>query len=211
MPALTSAPEGATSHGGQPAPGSLAAVGRGWLVALFLACAGYAAAVALLASSGVQHSWAVVAAPCYAVAALAAALPRRGRDLALLLSLGGGLAAPLGWLVAENRALQEVRVISHGAWLLIQHGTPYLSVATLAGTQNPEAYNPYLPAMMLFGLGRAAVGRAPLTDPRILVLRRVRRGLLAGPAGRRHTGQRPLDRAGDRDAGDRLPARRRRR
>lgn len=167
MPALTSAPEGATSHGGEPAPGSLAAVGRGWLVALFLACAGYAAAVALLASSGVQHSWAVVAAPCYTAAALAAALPRRGRDLALLLSLGGGLAAPLGWLVAENRALQEVRVISHGAWLLIQHGTPYLGVATLAGTQNPEAYNPYLPAMMLFGLGRAAGGRAPLTDPRI--------------------------------------------
>ncbi len=58
-------------------------------------------------------------------------------------------------------------MISHGAWLLIQHGTPYLGVATLAGTQNPEAYNPYLPAMMLFGLGRAAGGRAPLTDPRI--------------------------------------------
>ena len=104
MPALTSAPEGATSHDGQPAPGSLGAVGRGWLAALFLACAGYAAAVALLASSGVQHSWAVVAAPCYAAATLATAWPRRGRDLALLLSLGGGLAAPLGWLVAENRA-----------------------------------------------------------------------------------------------------------
>ena len=210
MPPLTSAPEGATSHGSRPAPGSLGAVGRGWLVAIFLACAGYAAAVALLASSGVQHSWAVVAAPCYAAAAVAAAWPRRGRDLALLLSLGGGLAAPLGWLVAENRSLQEVRVISHGAWLLIQHGTPYLSVATLAGAQNPEAYNPYLPAMTLFGLGRAA-GRGPLADPRILVHRRVRRRLLAGPSGRRRSGQRPLDRAGDRDAGDRLPARRRRR
>ena len=143
MPALTSAPEGATARGSRPAPGSLGAVGRGWLVAIFLACAGYAAAVALFSSSLVQQQWAVVAAPCYALAALAAAWPRRGRDLALLLGLGGGLVAPLGWLVAENRALQEVRVISHAAWLLIHHGTPYLSVATLAGTQNPEAYNPY--------------------------------------------------------------------
>jgi Glycosyltransferase family 87 len=166
VPALTSAPEGATARGGRPAPGSLGAVGQGWLVALFLVCAGYAAAVALLASSGVQHQWAVLAAPGYALATLAAAWPRRGRDLALLLGLGGGLVAPLAWLVAENRTLQEARVISHAAWLLIHHGSPYLSVATLAGTQNPEAYNPYLPAMTVFGLGRAAIG-GPLTDPRI--------------------------------------------
>jgi hypothetical protein len=167
VPALTSAPQGATARGGRPAPGSLSAVGRGWLVAVFLACAGYAAAVAPLASSGVQQQWAAVAAPGYALAALAAAWPRRGRDLALLLGLVGGLVAPLGWLVSENRTLQEVRVISHAASLLIHHGSPYLSVATLAGTQNPEAYNPYLPAMTLFGLGRAAAGRGPLTDPRL--------------------------------------------
>jgi hypothetical protein len=166
VPALTSAPEGAAVRGGRAAPGSLGAAGRGWLVGIFLVSAGYAAAVALFSSSVVQQRWAIVAAPCYALAALAAAWPRRGRDLALLLGLGGGLVAPLGWLVAENRALQEVRVISHAAWLLIHHGTPYLSVATLAGTQNPEAYNPYLPAMMVFGLGRA-VARSPLTDPRI--------------------------------------------
>jgi hypothetical protein len=165
VPALTSAPEGAAARG-RPEPGSLGAAGRGRLVGIFLVSAGYAAAVALFSSSVVQQRWAIVAAPSYALAALAAAWPRRGRDLALLLGLGGGLVAPLGWLVAENRALQEVRVISHAAWLLIHHGTPYLSVATLAGTQNPEAYNPYLPAMTVFGLGRA-VGRSPLTDPRI--------------------------------------------
>jgi Glycosyltransferase family 87 len=166
VPALTSAPEGAPARGARPAPGSVGAVGRGWLVALFLACAVYAAAVALFSSSVVQQRWAVVAAPCYALAILALAWPRRGRDLALLLGFGGGLVAPLGWLVAENRALQEVRVISHAAWLLIHHGTPYPSVAALAGTQNPEAYNPYLPAMTVFGLGRA-VSRSPVTDPRI--------------------------------------------
>jgi hypothetical protein len=166
VPALTSAPEGAAARGSRPAPGSLGAAGRGWLAGIFLVSAGYAAAVALFSSSVVQQRWAIVAAPCYALAALAAAWPRRGRDLALLLGLGGGLVAPLGWLVAENRALQEVRVISHAAWLLIHHGTPYLGVATLAGTQNPEAYNPYLPAMTVFGLGRA-VGGSPLTDPRI--------------------------------------------
>ena len=37
----------------------------------------------------------------------------------------------------------------------------------LAGTQNPNAYNPYLPVMTLFGLPRAVIGGGALTDPRV--------------------------------------------
>jgi hypothetical protein len=168
VPAVTSAQPGATERSGQPAPGSLAAVRRGWLAALFGGCAVYAAAVGLLSSSFEQQHWGIVAAPCYGLAVLAAAAwRRRGTDLALLLGVGGGLLAPLGWLVASNRALREVSVVSRAAWLLIHHGTPYPSVAALAGTHNPDAYNPYLPAMAVFGLARAVARHGALTDPRI--------------------------------------------
>jgi hypothetical protein len=51
--------------------------------------------------------------------------------------------------------------------MLIHHGTPYASTASLASTTNPNAYNPYLPVMALFGLPRAVFGGGALTDPRI--------------------------------------------
>ena len=40
-------------------------------------------------------------------------------------------------------------------------------MAALAGTHNPDAYNPYLPAMAVFGLARAVTRHGALTDPRI--------------------------------------------
>jgi hypothetical protein len=164
---VTSATEDALRSGHQPEPGSPAA-GRGWLAALLAAFALYAAAVALLSSSVVQRPWAVIAAPSYAAAALAAVtLKRRGTDLALLISVCGGLLAPLGWLAAHGLTEREVNVIAFGAWRLIHHGTPYRSMATLAGTNNPDAYNPYLPAMQVLAAPRAIWGNHLLTDPRI--------------------------------------------
>jgi Glycosyltransferase family 87 len=166
--AVTSAQEDALRNGHQPEPGSPAAAGRGWLVALLAAFAVYAAAVALLSSSVVQRPWAVIAAPSYATAALAAATwKRRGADLALLISVSGGLLAPLAWLAAHGLTEREVNVIAFGAWRLIHRGTPYRSMATLAGTSNPDAYNPYLPAMQVLALARAIWGNHLLTDPRI--------------------------------------------
>ena len=168
MPAVTSAQEGTLRRGHQPEPGSPAAAGRGWLVALLAVCAAYAAAVALLSSSVVQRPWGIIAAPSYAAAAVAAAAwKRRGIDLALLISVCGGLLAPLGWLAAKGLTEREVNVIAFGAWRLLHHGTPYRSVATLAGTNNPDAYDPYLPAMHVFAVGRAIWGNHLLTDPRI--------------------------------------------
>lgn len=167
MPALTSAHESAAERSSAPVPGSPAAAGRGWLVALWAVCALYAGGVAVLTSSGVQRQWALVAAPGYAAAAVAAGWKRRGADAAVALSLIGGLLAPLAWLAAGNQAEREVGVITRSAWMLIHHGTPYHAVAALTGTQNPDAYNPYLPAMAVFGLPRALAGASPPTDPRI--------------------------------------------
>jgi hypothetical protein len=210
LPALTSAHEGATQRAREPEPGTPAAIGWGWLVALFAGCAVYAGGVALLSSSVVERPWGAIAAPGYALAAVAAAwgkrsaplastggghAPAAGRgkrraigpghpgdadqgqrggrrkrwstDAALLLSLCGGLLVPLGWLSVQGVQQREVNVISRGAWLLIHTGTPYRSVATLAHTHNPDAYNPYLPAMEVFALARAVWGNHPLTDPRL--------------------------------------------
>ncbi len=168
MPAVTSAQEGALRSGRPPEPGSPAAAGRGWLVGLLAACAVYAACVALLSSSVVERPWGAIAAPSYAAAAVvAASWKRRGIDLALLISVCGGLLAPLGWLAARGLNAREVNVISFGAWRLLHHGTPYRSVATLAGTNDPDRYDPYLPAMHVFALGRAIWGNHLLTDPRI--------------------------------------------
>jgi Glycosyltransferase family 87 len=179
LPALTSliwperrpgapAHEGAVQRGHGPLAGTPAAIGRGWLVAGLAVCAGYAGCVALLSSSVVERPWGLIAAPCYAAAAMVAALwRRRGTDVALVLSLAGGLLAPLAWLVVRGVQQREVNVIAWGGWLLIHHGTPYRGVAALAHTPNPDAYNPYLPAMEVFALGRAVWRHDPLTDPRI--------------------------------------------
>jgi hypothetical protein len=164
----TAAHEGSVQRGHGPLRGTPAAIGRVWLVAGLAACAIYAGCVALLSSSVVERPWGLIAAPCYAAAAVVAALwRRRGIDVALGLSLAGGLVAPLTWLAVQGVQQREVNVIAWGAHLLIHHGTPYRSVAALAHTSNPDAYNPYLPAMEVFALGRAAWRYAPLADPRI--------------------------------------------
>jgi len=160
--------EGSVQRGERPDRGTPAAIGRGWLVAALVAWAGYAACVAGFSSSVVERPWGLIAAPCYALAAAAAALwRRRGTDAALALSLAGALAAPLAWLAVRGVQQREVNVIARGAWRLLHHGTPYPSLAMLAHTQNPDAYNPYLPAMEVFALARAIWGNHPLTDPRI--------------------------------------------
>jgi len=166
---LRSLRNGGTDPSGRAARGSVAAIGRGWLVALFAGFAIYAGVVALVSGIGVHRQWAVIAAPAYALAAVAAVWKRRGLDLSVLLGLIGGLIVPLAWMAARHESQREIWVIVRGALLLIHHGTPYHSAAVLAGTQNPDAYNPYLPVMALFGMARAVAGNDPVTDPRILL------------------------------------------
>ena len=122
-------PPGAGDKPSGEAPGSLATIGRGWLAAIFAASAVYAGAVALFSGIGVHRQWAIIAAPAYVLAAVAAAAwKRRGLDLSLLLGFAGGLVVPLTWMAIHGESQREIKVIIRSAWSLIHHGTlPELS------------------------------------------------------------------------------------
>jgi hypothetical protein len=125
--------------------------------------AGYAGSLALFTTEPVHRLWGEIAACGYGVAALCALVP----DLALGAALAGALVVPLAVLAIRNMRQPEVDVIARAAILLVHHGTPYRSAAQLAATTDPNAYNPYLPVMSLFGLPRAVFGGGVLTDPRV--------------------------------------------
>lgn len=150
---------------------SPAVMPRRWLAAIFGASAIYAILVLAISAEPVHRAWGAMAACGYGLALVAAVLPRRfspalGADLAAALAFGGGLLVPLGWLVAHARQQPEVSVIARSGAMLLHSGTPYPAVATLAGTTNPNAFDPYLPVMALFGVP-SALARSPLADPRI--------------------------------------------
>ena len=141
---------------------------RRWCAAAFAICATFATGVALFSHNGLHRRWGVVAAIAYLVAAAAVLAWRsRGIDLALLVSLGGALVTPLFWNAATGKRQPEVGVIQRSASELVHHHSPYQSVATLATVHNPNAYNPYLPVMSLFGIPRALFGPSAVTDPRV--------------------------------------------
>jgi glycosyl transferase family 87 len=149
---------------------------RRWLVGIFAVSAIWAILVAVFSTDHVHQLWGEMAAVGYGVALAVVLVLRHARttDIALALSFIGGLLVPLGWLAAHSNAaaatglLQpEVSVVAGSGISLIHHGTPYTDAAMLAGTQNPDAYNPYLPVMALFGLPRAFLDLGLLTDPRI--------------------------------------------
>src|SRR5215472_6711451 len=147
---------------------SPAAMPRRWLAGVFGVSAVFAALVAIFSSDSVHQLWGAMAACGYGLA-VAAVLGwrKRGADLALGLSFCGALLLPLAWMAAHALEQPEVAVVATSAMSLIHHGSPYASVAALKGTQNPNAYNPYLPLMTLFGLPRAVIGGGALTDPRV--------------------------------------------
>jgi glycosyl transferase family 87 len=141
---------------------------RPLLAALFTGCAAFAGGLGLISHYDPHRLWALFAAPAYLVAAAAVlAWKSRGVDLALILSFGGALAAPLATLAIQGRWQPEVGVITQSARLLVHHGTPYEAPAVLAASHNPNIYDPYLPVMTLFGLPRVLLGRGLITDPRI--------------------------------------------
>ncbi|HEY3733363.1 MAG TPA: glycosyltransferase 87 family protein [Streptosporangiaceae bacterium] len=147
---------------------SLTTISRRWVAAAFVACALYAGGVALFTGNSLHRFWGASAAISYLLAAVAALAWRsRGLDVALVLSLCGTLLVPLGWMAAVHKMQPEVWVITNSARMLVHHGTPYASTATLAHTTNSYLFDPYLPVMTLFGLPRALAGQNPVTDPRI--------------------------------------------
>lgn len=114
---------------------------------LFTVCAGYAAVVAVVTRAP-SSTWAVWAAVSYAVAAIAA-WRFRGSALPLLIGAGGAVVAPTIWLAVSMPPGSEPAVVARAAFLLVHHGSPYLASGQLLSA---ESYNPYLPAMSLFGL-----------------------------------------------------------
>lgn len=130
--------------------------GGGVVAAWFGAIALYAAAIALFTGPGHDRVWGTWAAGAYAVSALAALLWRsRGTDAALLLSLAGALIGPVSWLLTIGPGANETKVFNRATVMLLHHGTPYFSAAQLVHQTGVTAYNPYLPAMMVFGLPHA--------------------------------------------------------
>ena len=142
---------------------------RRWLAGIFAVSVVWAVLVGAFSSDSVHRLWGVMAACGYALALLAVIAIRNARasDVALGLSFVGALIAPLAWMAAKGLEQPEVYVVARSGAMLIHQGTPYTSAAALAATQNPNAYNPYLPVMALFGLPRALFDLGLLTDPRV--------------------------------------------
>ncbi len=164
--------EAAPPPGRAPSPRtrrlSPVSVPRFWTAAAFVACAGFAGGVALFSTNDLHRLWGLIAACAYLAAAVAVVAWRpRGIDLALLLSVSGALVTPLFWNAATGQKQPEVAVIARSAKLLVHHHSPYASAASLAAVHNPNAYDPYLPVMSLFGIPRALFGSHVITDPRV--------------------------------------------
>lgn len=141
---------------------------RSWTVSAFAVCAVFAAGVAVFSSNDLHRLWGLIAACSYLAASVAILAWRsRGLDVAIGLSVIGALVVPLFWNAATGRRQPEVTVISRSAWQLVHDHSPYQSVASLATVHDPNAYNPYLPVMSLFGIPRALFGPGIATDPRI--------------------------------------------
>ena len=143
---------------------------RRWLAGIFAVSAIWAILVAVFSSDHVHQLWGEMAAVGYGLALLIVLALRHARtaDIALGLSFVGGAAraARRGWR-PRGMKQPEVWVVANSGWTLIHQGTPYADAAVLAGTQDPNAYNPYLPVMALFGLPRAFFDLGLLTDPRV--------------------------------------------
>jgi hypothetical protein len=143
---------------------------HGRLVFWYAAFAAFGAAVAITSRQPVQWTWGAWAAGGYTLAALAAARFRfRGRETALAIALTGALAAPLGWQVTFGRSMPKadesaLRVVARSAVLLLHHGTPYLPSDQISRVLD---YNPYEPAMTVFGLPAAAGLPGAAGNPRL--------------------------------------------
>ena len=139
---------------------SPAVMPRRWLAGIFAVSVIWAVLVALFTSDYIHHLWGVTAAVSYAVALaiVLAVRHRRAPDFAVGVAFLGGLVLPLAGLSAMGLMQPEVCVVANSGISLLHHGTPYTDAAVLAGTQDQNAYNPYLPVMALFGLPRALSG-----------------------------------------------------
>lgn len=144
-----------------------AAVEREWPAALLAACALFACAVAAVSGTAPERLWGTLAAGSYGLAALVAlAGQRRGWPMALAISLAGAVLLPMGWMALTRTGQPEVDVVIRSAGMFLHRGTPYQAASAIAASHNVYSYNPYLPALAVFGIPRALFGAGVLTDPR---------------------------------------------
>ncbi|MFD9128539.1 glycosyltransferase 87 family protein [Kitasatospora sp. NPDC059571] len=158
--ALPGATRGGTADGlpGRRAGGRSAArlaAHRGMQALGCAVAAAWAAAFPLFSDLPYQALWGRLAAPAYALAGLlCAVLPRRAAPrAAAAVALTGAVLLPLVLLAVHSRYQSEVMVVERSAHLLLTTGAPYLPYPAV-----PADYDPYLPAMVLFGLPRAVLG-----------------------------------------------------
>jgi Glycosyltransferase family 87 len=143
---------------------------RARVVAWYVTFAAFACVVFAASGKPVQWTWGALAAGGYALAALTAALWRsRGRDAALVIALVGALAAPLAWQVLFGIRMSEadessLTVVARSGVLLLQHGTPYLPANQISHVLQ---YDPYEPAMSIFGLPAALGLHGAAGNPRL--------------------------------------------
>ena len=152
---------------GDRARAAFAVIRREWVAGTFAVSAVFALVTALTSFNAPERVWGIFASASYAVAAVTAAVVRRrGISLAVLFSLAGAVAAPLTWMAVTGMAQPEVAVIIRSAAMLVHQGTPYASPAALAAAHSWRAYDPYLPALIVFGIPRVFTGGL-LGDPRL--------------------------------------------
>jgi hypothetical protein len=123
----------------------------------------YAGAVTICSGGGADGVWGVWATIGYALAAIVATRSR-GYTAPLLTALAVALLAPTAWLTLRASGTADVSVVVMSAHLLLRSGSPYLPAGRLASWQ---LYNPYLPAMALFGLPKALGLPGLIGDPRL--------------------------------------------
>lgn len=170
MPVTASAPLAKPVPVSGRRPGWTVPPSPGWLARCYLVFAGYAFAAGLLGGDAVQRWWGISAAGGYGAAAAAAGLWRsRGRDLALALTLTGSIVTPLAWQQTAGHARatgmeSALAVVARSARLLLAHGSPYLPTAHLT---HSLSYDPYLPAMAIFGLPGALGLPGAAGNPRL--------------------------------------------
>jgi hypothetical protein len=145
-----------------------AAVEHEWPAALLVACALFACAVTAISSDAPQRLWGELAAASYGLAAVVAlAGRRRGLPLAIVISVAGAALLPLAWMASSRMGQPEVSVVIRSAQLFLHRGSPYEAAGAIAAAHGPYAYDPYLPALAVFGLPHALLGGGLLTDPRV--------------------------------------------
>jgi Glycosyltransferase family 87 len=140
-------------------------------VLLYVVSAALAVGLAVVTIYHGHRVWGVVSAVAYAGGAAATALARRParHTIAAAVFVTSALV-PLAVLVVQRAhgvawsAQPEVDVVERMARLLVHTGTPY---GPVHGLVRFEDYSPYLPAMSVFGLPRAAFD-SPLTDARLV-------------------------------------------